>query len=74
MSGDLKERTEGEGHDWQTAVVVSLTIALCPDLQCQPSEYRPCADCTAILDSAFPETCPDADCYACRRGAVRAET
>lgn len=73
MSGDLKERTEGEGHDWQTAAVVSLTIALCPDPSCRPSEYELCADCLTVLDAAFPEKCTDEDCYACTRGAAGAE-
>lgn len=59
-------------HDYQTSAAVSLTIALCPDSACQPSQYRLCAECNEILDDAFPEKCAEPDCYACRRDAARA--
>jgi hypothetical protein len=71
-SGYHRKESSGVSHDFQTSAVVSLTIALCPDPQCQPSAYRLCAECTAILDESFPEKCAEPDCYACRRGAAEA--
>lgn len=53
--------------DFQTAAITSMVIGLCPDPDCQPSEYKLCAGCTAVLDEAYPERCPDPDCYPCRR-------
>jgi hypothetical protein len=58
--------------DISTGAIVAFTIALCPDPECVPSEYKLCADCNAILDDTYPDKCPDPNCYPCTRGAAEA--
>lgn len=48
------------------AAVVALTVALCRDPDCDPTNYKTCTECTELIDIAFPR-CEDPDCDACRR-------
>lgn len=51
--------------DWQTAAIVSTVLALCGNEECDPADYKLCADCEAVVNESFPDRCADTGCPAC---------